>query len=95
MWDVMGYYEHEVVKQRLVMRCDVFLLPTVYHALYLEELTLLDLSEKIAMLYSIGPQQITHVYRQKPTGIHIVVSDEVSMKHSLLTPSDYSQYLDL
>ncbi|XP_072253919.1 transcription factor CP2-like protein 1 isoform X3 [Leuresthes tenuis] len=49
----------------------------IYHALYLEELTLLDLSEKIALLYSISPQQITHIYRQKPTGIHIVVSDEM------------------
>lgn len=50
----------------------------VYQALYLEELTLLDLSEKIAMLYSITPQQITHIYRQKPNGIHVLVSDEVS-----------------
>ncbi|XP_029936740.1 transcription factor CP2-like protein 1 [Myripristis murdjan] len=49
----------------------------VYHALYLEELTLVDLSEKIAMLYSVTPQQITHIYRQGPTGIHILVSDEM------------------
>uniref|UniRef100_A0A672YX37 Transcription factor CP2-like 1 n=1 Tax=Sphaeramia orbicularis TaxID=375764 RepID=A0A672YX37_9TELE len=49
----------------------------VYHALYLEELTLLDLSDKIAMLYSITPQRITHIYRQKPTGIHVLVTDEV------------------
>ncbi|CAB1447106.1 unnamed protein product [Pleuronectes platessa] len=49
----------------------------IYHALYLEELTLLDLCEKVAMLYSITPQQITHIYRQKPTGIHILVSDEM------------------
>uniref|UniRef100_A0A669DU92 Transcription factor CP2-like 1 n=1 Tax=Oreochromis niloticus TaxID=8128 RepID=A0A669DU92_ORENI len=48
-----------------------------YHALYLEELTLLDLSEKIATLYNITPQQITQIYRQKPTGIHILVSDEM------------------
>ncbi|TDH07180.1 hypothetical protein EPR50_G00121980 [Perca flavescens] len=49
----------------------------IYHALYLEELTLLDLSEKIASLYSIPPQQITHIYRQKPSGIHVLVSDEM------------------
>ncbi|CAK6984307.1 transcription factor CP2-like protein 1 isoform X2, partial [Scomber scombrus] len=49
----------------------------IYHALYLEELTLLDLSEKIAALYSITPQQITHIYRQKPSGIHVLVSDEM------------------
>ncbi|KAF7663409.1 hypothetical protein LDENG_00210840 [Lucifuga dentata] len=47
----------------------------VYHALYLEELTLLDLSEKIAMLYNISPQQITHIYRQSSTGIHVLVTD--------------------
>uniref|UniRef100_A0A8D0ALY0 Transcription factor CP2-like 1 n=1 Tax=Sander lucioperca TaxID=283035 RepID=A0A8D0ALY0_SANLU len=51
----------------------------IYHALYLEELTLLDLSKKIASLYSIPPQQITHIYRQKPSGIHVLVSDEVSL----------------
>uniref|UniRef100_A0A8D0DEW3 Transcription factor CP2-like 1 n=1 Tax=Sander lucioperca TaxID=283035 RepID=A0A8D0DEW3_SANLU len=49
----------------------------IYHALYLEELTLLDLSKKIASLYSIPPQQITHIYRQKPSGIHVLVSDEM------------------
>lgn len=58
--------------------------PAVYQALYLEELTLLDLSEKIALLYSINPQQITHIYRQKPNGIHILVSDEV--QHLSVTP---------
>ncbi|XP_038870549.1 transcription factor CP2-like protein 1 isoform X2 [Salvelinus namaycush] len=49
----------------------------VYHALYLEDLTLGDLSEKIALLYSVTPQQISHIYRQGPTGIHILVSDEM------------------
>ncbi|XP_024141866.1 transcription factor CP2-like protein 1 isoform X3 [Oryzias melastigma] len=48
----------------------------VYHALYLEELTLVDLSEKIASLFHISPQQITHIYRQKTPGILIMVSDE-------------------
>ncbi|KAM9344216.1 transcription factor CP2-like protein 1 [Pholidichthys leucotaenia] len=49
----------------------------VYHALFLEELTLVDLCEKIASLYSIAPQQITHIYRQKHTGIHVLVSDKM------------------
>uniref|UniRef100_A0A8D2ZJF0 Transcription factor CP2-like 1 n=1 Tax=Scophthalmus maximus TaxID=52904 RepID=A0A8D2ZJF0_SCOMX len=48
-----------------------------YLALYLEELTLLDLSEKISLLYSIAPRQITHIYRRKPNGIHVLVSDEM------------------
>ncbi|KAJ3593282.1 hypothetical protein NHX12_005617 [Muraenolepis orangiensis] len=49
----------------------------VYHALYLEDLTLVDLSEKIASLYNLTPLQITAIYRQGPTGIHILVSDEM------------------
>uniref|UniRef100_A0A096M6S9 Transcription factor CP2-like 1 n=1 Tax=Poecilia formosa TaxID=48698 RepID=A0A096M6S9_POEFO len=42
-----------------------------------EKLELLNLLEKIAGLYSIAPQQITHIYRQKTTGIHVLVSDQM------------------
>ncbi|XP_034862440.1 transcription factor CP2-like protein 1 [Mirounga leonina] len=49
----------------------------VYHAIFLEELTTLELVEKIANLYSIPPQHIHRVYRQGPTGIHVVVSNEM------------------
>ncbi|KAJ8388387.1 hypothetical protein AAFF_G00134130 [Aldrovandia affinis] len=49
----------------------------VYHALYLEELTVLELTEKIANLYRISPQQISQVYRQGRPGIHVLVSDEM------------------
>ncbi|KAM7104644.1 transcription factor CP2-like protein 1 isoform 2-T2 [Molossus nigricans] len=49
----------------------------VYHAIFLEELTTLELVEKIASLYSISPQHIHRVYRQGPTGIHVVVSNEM------------------
>ncbi|KAG2459316.1 TF2L1 protein, partial [Polypterus senegalus] len=48
----------------------------VYHAIYLEEMTALELTQKVANLYSISPQQINQIYRQGPTGIHILVSDE-------------------
>lgn len=51
----------------------------MYHAIFLEELTTLELIEKIANLYSISPQHIHRVYRQGPTGIHVLVSNEVSM----------------
>ncbi|XP_075465917.1 transcription factor CP2-like protein 1 isoform X3 [Ascaphus truei] len=51
----------------------------VYHAIFLEELTSLELIEKIANLYTISPQQINQIYRQGPTGIHVVVSTEVAM----------------
>ncbi|XP_078085427.1 transcription factor CP2-like protein 1 [Mustelus asterias] len=49
----------------------------VYHAIFLEELTAIELTEKIANLYSISPQQINQIYRQGPSGIHVLVSDEM------------------
>ncbi|XP_031749405.1 transcription factor CP2-like protein 1 [Xenopus tropicalis] len=49
----------------------------VYHAIFLDELTALELIEKIANLYTISPQQISQIYRQGPTGIHVVVSTEM------------------
>lgn len=50
----------------------------VYHAIYLEELTAVELTEKIAQLFSISPHQISQIYKQGPTGIHVLISDEVS-----------------
>ncbi|XP_056321641.1 transcription factor CP2-like protein 1 isoform X1 [Danio aesculapii] len=49
----------------------------VYHALYLEDLTVLELTEKIANLYNVPSQQIHGVYRQGPKGIYVLVSDEM------------------
>ncbi|KAJ8351627.1 hypothetical protein SKAU_G00231030 [Synaphobranchus kaupii] len=49
----------------------------VYHALYLEDLTAQEMTEKIANLYRISPKQISQVYRQSRTGVHVLVSDEV------------------
>ncbi|XP_029450811.1 alpha-globin transcription factor CP2 [Rhinatrema bivittatum] len=49
----------------------------VYHAIYLEELTSIELTEKIAQLFSISPQQINQIYKQGPTGIHVLISDEM------------------
>ncbi|KAF3826239.1 hypothetical protein GH733_006353, partial [Mirounga leonina] len=48
----------------------------VYHAIYLEELTAVELTEKIAQLFSISPRQISQIYKQGPTGIHVLISDE-------------------
>lgn len=50
----------------------------VYHAIYLEDLTAVELTEKIAQLFSISPQQISQIFKLGPTGIHVLVSDEVS-----------------
>ncbi|MEE6471818.1 hypothetical protein FKM82_009378 [Ascaphus truei] len=49
----------------------------VYHAIYLEDLTSIELTEKIAQLFSISPRQINQIYKQGPTGIHVLISDEV------------------
>uniref|UniRef100_A0A803YJ77 Grh/CP2 DB domain-containing protein n=1 Tax=Meleagris gallopavo TaxID=9103 RepID=A0A803YJ77_MELGA len=57
--------------------CRLFSSFSVYHAIFLEELTTLELMEKIANLYSISPQQINRIYRQGPTGIHVLVSNEM------------------
>ncbi|XP_012731066.2 transcription factor CP2 isoform X1 [Fundulus heteroclitus] len=49
----------------------------VYHAIYLEELTATELTEKLAQLFSISPRQINQIFKQGPTGIHVLVSDEM------------------
>lgn len=49
----------------------------VYHALYLEELTAAELIRKMACACSLPLEKINHVYRQGPTGIHIVLSDQM------------------
>ncbi|XP_061781560.1 transcription factor CP2 [Nerophis lumbriciformis] len=49
----------------------------IYHAIYLEELTAAELTEKIAQLFNISPRQINQIFKQGPTGIHVLVSDEM------------------
>ncbi|KAM6394900.1 alpha-globin transcription factor CP2 isoform 1-T1 [Rhynochetos jubatus] len=49
----------------------------VYHAIYLEELTAVELTEKLAQLFSISSQQISQIYKQGPTGIHVLISNEM------------------
>ncbi|XP_073711550.1 transcription factor CP2-like protein 1 [Misgurnus anguillicaudatus] len=60
----------------LILRLFIFLF-VVYHALYLEDLPVFELAEKIANLYDVSSQQIHHLYRQGPTGIYVLVSDAV------------------
>lgn len=56
---------------------DVFFV--VYHALYLEELTAHELTRKISNMLSLPLTLINQVYRQGPTGIHILLSNQVHM----------------
>ena len=51
----------------------------MYHALYLDSMTEYHLREKLACLYDILPTQILELYLQGPSGIHILVTDNVSI----------------
>lgn len=61
--------------------CEYDLFPVcfcvVYHALYLEELTAAELIRKMACVCCLPLGTINQVYRQGPTGIHILLSDQV------------------
>ncbi|XP_062986313.1 upstream-binding protein 1 isoform X1 [Elgaria multicarinata webbii] len=49
----------------------------VYHAIYLEEMAASEVTRKLALVFNIPLHQINQVYRQGPTGIHILVSDQM------------------
>ncbi|XP_051992489.1 upstream-binding protein 1-like [Xyrauchen texanus] len=49
----------------------------VYHALYLEEMTACELTRKISSVLSLSFTHINQVYKQGPTGIHILLSDQM------------------
>uniref|UniRef100_A0A8D2Q4F4 Grh/CP2 DB domain-containing protein n=1 Tax=Varanus komodoensis TaxID=61221 RepID=A0A8D2Q4F4_VARKO len=62
-----------------------FLFPkAIYQELYLEELTATELTNKLAELLSLPANQIQQVSRQGPTGIHILVSDQVGKNWKLV-----------
>ncbi|KAM9101558.1 upstream-binding protein 1 isoform 1-T1 [Sarcophilus harrisii] len=49
----------------------------VYHAIYLEEMVASEVTQKLASIFNIPLHQINQVYKQGPTGIHILLSDQV------------------
>ncbi|XP_030350942.1 upstream-binding protein 1 isoform X2 [Strigops habroptila] len=49
----------------------------VYHAIYLEEMAASEVTRKLALAFNIPLHQINQVYRQGPTGIHILVNDQM------------------
>ncbi|OXB60587.1 hypothetical protein ASZ78_015766 [Callipepla squamata] len=49
----------------------------LYHAIYLEEMAASEVTRKLALAFNIPLHQINQVYRQGPTGIHILVSDQM------------------
>lgn len=67
----------------------------MYHAIYLEELTAVELTEKLAQLFSISSQQISQIYKQGPTGIHVLISDEVTASGCSLSSTSCARLLQL
>ncbi|KAJ7418714.1 Transcription factor CP2-like protein 1 [Willisornis vidua] len=59
----------------------------VYHAIYLEEMAASEVTRKLALAFNIPLHQINQVYRQGPTGIHILVSDQ-----NEVLPKDYEDH---
>uniref|UniRef100_A0A673M5M4 Upstream-binding protein 1 n=1 Tax=Sinocyclocheilus rhinocerous TaxID=307959 RepID=A0A673M5M4_9TELE len=60
----------------------------VYHALYLEEMTACELTRKISSVLALPLSHISQVYKQGPTGIHILLSDQVNAEllHRFIRP---------
>ncbi|XP_056597313.1 upstream-binding protein 1 isoform X2 [Triplophysa dalaica] len=59
----------------------------VYHALYLEEMTACELTRKISSVLALPLSHINQVYKQGPTGIHILLSDQ--MVYNLLDETSF------
>ncbi|XP_060594469.1 transcription factor CP2-like [Ruditapes philippinarum] len=71
---------------------------TVYHAVYLEQLTSQELVNKVSELIKIEAYMIHQVFIQGPSSIHILLSDEVKadtcLKSITLAFHFYTQCLD-
>uniref|UniRef100_A0A1B6CNI8 Uncharacterized protein n=1 Tax=Clastoptera arizonana TaxID=38151 RepID=A0A1B6CNI8_9HEMI len=51
--------------------------PSVYHALYLANLSSQEMATKIAVLLGITVSQIQNIFMMGPSGIHVVMSDDL------------------
>ncbi|XP_012582567.1 PREDICTED: upstream-binding protein 1-like isoform X1 [Condylura cristata] len=51
--------------------------PYIYHAIYLEEMVASEVAQKLALVFNIPFHQIGQIYRQGPTGIFVLVSDQM------------------
>lgn len=49
----------------------------VYHAVYMDCVGVDELKSKLACLFGIQSHQIGDIFMQGPSGIHIMVTDEV------------------
>ncbi|XP_005094032.1 transcription factor CP2 [Aplysia californica] len=50
---------------------------SIYHAVYMDSLTLEEFKAKLSSLFGIQTQQIGDIYMQGPSQIHILLTDEV------------------
>lgn len=50
---------------------------SVYHALYLDNLSCTEMASKLAQLMGISADQIHDIYVQGPGGIHVLIADDV------------------
>ncbi|KAL8558090.1 hypothetical protein ACOMHN_036749 [Nucella lapillus] len=60
----------------------------VYHAVYLQSVAVQELRGRLAALFSISPSHVGDIFLLGPSGIHIMVSDEV-----LRNTQDQSRYM--
>lgn len=49
----------------------------VFHAVFLENLSCVEIGSKLATLVQLPPQHVLDVYIEGPCGIHVLVTDEV------------------
>lgn len=49
----------------------------VFHAIFLENLSCVEIANKLAALVQLSSQHVLDVYIEGPCGIHVLVTDEV------------------
>lgn len=49
----------------------------VFHAIFLENLSCVEMANKLAALVQLSSQHVLDVYIEGPCGIHVLVTDEV------------------
>lgn len=75
----------------------------LYHAVYLENLSCHEFTQKLCTLLQISIDRVHDVYLQGPSGIHILVTDEVGgwpsvhacgdIFHDILRPFHFTDIL--
>ena len=56
---------------------------SVYNAVYLDQLTTQNLVERLASFYNVSSSQVVQIFVEGPSGIRVVVTDEVCLFSTL------------